>query len=515
VYYGNPCPEHYMTEQNGGGVALVDFDADGRLDVFFVNGSNFDRPATPQSAPHTLFRAIGSLRYRDVSPLARVNECGFGMGCAGGDYDNDGFIDLFVAGYGRDWLWRNNGDGTYSEVQFDPNRNPGLWGTSAAFADLDGDGQLDLYVVDYVDYSRDDAPCYTRHATPIRISCGPLGRPGQPDRLYHNLGDGRFVDASAASGVAAEAGKGLGLSIADFNDDGRLDVYVANDTTRNLLLLNREGLQFEDQALTLGVALAADGRPTSGMGVACGDYDQDGRFDLFVTNFDGEPNDFYQNLGAAGFRAVNGELGLDPLFRPMLGFGTLLADLDLDGFPDLFVANGHVWDLRAAGATYRFAMAPQLLRNRAGRDYGDVSSQSGAYFDQTWVGRGAAAGDLDDDGDLDLVITHLVDPAAILRNDSAARGLGVRLRLVGTNSARSPLGIRVAYTVEGVTWTTRIAAGDSFQSCNDARAVLSVGAATVIERIDVDWPDRDRETWTDVDARLPTIVLIEGTGVRE
>ncbi|MDA1017783.1 MAG: CRTAC1 family protein [Planctomycetota bacterium] len=525
VYYGNPSPELYMTEQNGGGVAVIDFDTDGVVDLFLANGSNFDRPAEKHAASNRLYcgRLDPKLRYDDVTSSAGLNVSGFGMGCAVGDFDNDGFDDLFVAGYGRNQLWHNNGDGTFSEQPVDTKSNPLLWSTSAAFADLDGDGNLDLYVVNYVDYTRDDAPCYSKHNPPVRISCGPLGRRGQADLLYRNNGDGTFANVSHESGVGEVLGKGLGLSIADFDGDGRLDVYVANDTTNNLLFRNMGRMKFREVGLQTGVAVNGDGVGTGGMGVACGDYNADGRFDLLVTNFLGEPNDLYANLGADGFRPTNSECGLDSASRPVLGFGVLMADFDLDRYPDLLVSNGHVWDLTATGLGYEYAMSPQLFRNNTGQRFRDVSSAAGDYFATKTLGRASALGDLDNDGDWDVVVMHLIDPVAVLRNerisDRARPGdadrpadelASMRLKLVGTRSARSSQGTRVEATVGGHRIVLRVPSGDSFQSSSDSRVIIPLHGETKIERIRVHWTSGVTEEWNNVKAAA-SMTLVESS----
>ena len=496
LYYGNPSPEHYMTEQNGGGCALFDFDGDGRLDVFLANGSHFDRPS--QTASHALFRSTGKLHYENITEHAGLTAFGFGMGCAAGDFDGDGFTDLFLAGYGQNRLWQNQGDGTFRELVLDPAPDKTLWSTSAAFADLDGDGLLDLYVANYVKYAPNDPPCFTQQTPPIRISCGPLGREGQPDLLYHNLGDGRFANVSRAAGIAGIKGKGLGVSIADFDGDDRLDIYVACDTTENLLFHNLGRMQFEEVALSQGAAVGSEGLARSGMGVACADYNADGRFDLFVTNFQNEPNDLFENLGPAGFRAANTEMGLDLASRPALGFGTLFADFDLDQHPDLFVTNGHVWNLTSLGHNYAFAMRPHLMRNIKGKHFQDVSRLAGDYFRKPWVGRSVAAGDLDNDGDADLVVTQLLQPTAVLRNDSTRVGKGLLLQLIGNRSARQPLGARVDILVKGKPLTLRCPAGDSYQSSQDSRLIVPVGSASVIDQITVHWPGGSVEHWQNV-----------------
>jgi len=507
VYYGNPSPQHYMTEQNGGGCGLIDFDGDGQLDIFLPNGTHFIRPSN--TATHALFRRVGDLNYRNIAMQARLAITGYGMGCAVGDLDNDGFADLFLAGYGQNRLWQNQGDGTFRELELDTAADHSLWGTSAAFADLDGDGLLDLYVVNYVDYAAADPPCFTQQTPPIQISCGPLGRTGQPDLLYHNLGDGHFANVSQSSGIASVAGKGLGLSIADFDGDDRLDIYVACDTTENLLFHNLGNMQFEEIALKHGAAVGSDGLARSGMGTACADYNGDGRFDLFVTNFQNEPNDLYQNMGPSGFQTMNSSIGLDAITRPALGFGTVFADFDLDHYPELFIANGHVWDLTSLGLNYQFAMRPLLLRNHGGQRWSDVTSPAGDYFRQKWVGRSAAVGDLDDDGDADLVVTHLIEPTALLRNDSDHAGPSLQLRLIGLRTARQPLGARVEVVIDGQRRALRCPAGDSFQSSQDTRLIVPVGQANVIDEITVHWSGGEPETWHDV-AVAPRLTLFEG-----
>jgi enediyne biosynthesis protein E4 len=526
VYYGNPSPEHYMTEQNGGGVALFDFDGDGVLDVFLVNGSHFDRPAEQSGATSRLFRAGGGWSYSDVTFPAGLEAYGFGMGCASGDYDNDGFPDLFICYYGKNRLYRNNGDGTFTDVTEEARVGDERWAASAAFADLDNDGLLDLYVVNYVEYSPDDPPCYTSHQPPVHISCGPIGRPGQADLLHRNLGDGRFEDVSEAAGIAlAERGKGLALQIVDLDDDGLLDIYVANDMTENFLFRNLGRMQFEEVGRLWGVAVTGSGEPQAGMGVACADVNRNGRFDLFVTNFAGAVNDFYENLSPGLFLIRNSELGTDTAGRPLLGFGTLFADFNLSGWPDLFVANGHIWDLSAVELHHQYQMPPLLYENRpAGqgapraattkeRRLVNVAPFSGEYMNSRWLGRSAAVGDLDNDGRPDLVVTHLTQPAAILRNDSTPAGGSLRLKLIGTTSARQPLGRRVEYVLDGERFVTCVPSGGSFASSSDDRLLLSIGDAEQIEELRVFWSGTEPEVWTDLPVAGESTVL-EGTGLR-
>lgn len=502
-----------MTEQNGSGVALLDFDGDGWLDLFLANGSHPDRPAAESGATHRLYRCVAEWNYDDVTIQAGVAETGYGMGCAVGDFDSDGFPDLFLAGYAKNRLWHNNGDGTLSEVDLPAAPFPDRWSTSAAFADLDADGNLDLYVTNYVDYRFEDGACFTQHRPrPAMIPCGPLGRTGQPDTVLHNQADGTFADVSARAGVDQHAGKGLGVSIADFNEDGLLDVYVANDTTENLLFENEGELRFSETALLKGSAFGADGRARSGMGVACGDCNDDGRFDLFVTNFQHEPHDLFLGVDSFGFVPRNSEMGLDRLTRPMLSFGTCFGDFDLDADLDLFVANGHVWNLESLNLDYDYQMTPQLLMNDHGQQFRDVSSTSGDWFGRPRVGRAVAVGDIDNDGDEDLVVTSLESPVALLRNDSASAA-AVSVQVVGVTAARDSRGVRVDVQL-GSKWTTRrVSAGDSFQAASDSRVHFATNGHDRISAVRVHWPGQTPEEWHDlpVAARL---TVVEGQVVR-
>ena len=366
---------------------------------------------------------------------------GYGEGIAVGDYNGDGLDDLYVSGFNTAALFRNNGDRTFT----DATRASGLtgrgWATSCAFADLDGDGDLDLYVVRYLADTVDASgqPTVVCNALPGAVGyCPPVAFPPEPDSLYRNNGDGTFTDISRESGIV-DNGNGLGLAIADFDDDGRLDVFVANDKTPNLLFHNLGGLRFEEVGLPWGVAFDESGAATAGMGVAAGDYDGDGRTDLLVTNFFEEGVTLYRNAAPGRFEAVTARARLKVPTRSKLGFGTGFLDYDNDGRLDLFIANGHVNDVRPVRMPYR--MTPQLFHNVGEGRFTDVSGEAGPYFRGLWLGRGAAFGDFDNDGDTDVVVTHNDGPPALLFNKTASIGHALRLTLIGTGTGNDPVPI--------------------------------------------------------------------------
>ena len=511
VYYGSPSPDQYMTEQNGGGIAVFDYDADGIVDLFFSNGSHFEDKAESQGATDVLYRASAPLKYEAVTSLAALERFGFGQGCAAADYDNDGFSDLFVCCFGKNHLWRNNGDGTFSDVTDAAGAGDEHWATSAAFADLDADGLLDLYVVNYVDWTPDAEPCFLDKSQERRKVCSPLDFHGQSDLLLKNNGDGTFVPTdSFQDSHSAIAGKGLAIAMADLNADSMLDIFVANDTMQNFLFVNKGSLTFEESAVSEGIAFSQDGSLGSSMGIAVGDYDRNSFPDLFVTNFAHEVIDAITNLGPNGFIANNAELGLDASSTAVLNFGIVMADFDLDQWPDLFFTNGHLWDSGPGGDEYR--MRPNVLQNHEGRFFSDVSDSAGSYFNERWLGRAVAAGDLDNDGDTDLVVGQLLDPAALLENTSQRQGHSVLATFIGTKSCRQPLGCQVdAQLDNGITVTTHIPSGGSFQASHDVRIVIPVGASREITRLSIHWPGGPIESWSHLSCEAG-LTLIEGTG---
>ena len=512
TYYGAPTREHNMTEQNGGGIAIFDFDADGLCDLFFSNGSDFRRRAETVGAFSELFQAVDFESYVPVGRLSEVAVPGFGQGCASGDFDNDGFADLALACFGRNRLWRNNGDGTFSEINDSRDLASDQWSTSMAFADLNADGLLDLYIVNYVDWNSDVAPCFLDQAKTRRKVCSPLDFSGQADMLLKNSGNGAFEPAVKPGGESITSiAKGLAVQIVDLNGDGRLDVFVANDTTRNFLLLNQGRLSFEETSVAMGLAMSQDGSLGSSMGVACGDYDRDGRSDLFVTNFANEVVDALQNLGDSGFVASNAELGIDRVSRKALNFGIVLDDFDLDGWPDLFFANGHIWDSGPDGDEYE--MRPTVMANVGGKRFVDGSNSAGEYFRKRWLGRAVAKGDLDNDGDVDLLVAHLKAPAAILRNDSVRQGSSLRLQFIGTVASRDALGSQVdVELLDGTHYVTHVPSGGSFQASHSPVVVVPAGERPELGAVTIQWSTGTIETWSEPQSNQPnrsgTVVLV-------
>ncbi len=502
-----------LVETMGGGVGLLDFDGDGWLDLYVAQGSLI--PPDPSEARHAaqLYRNNRDGTFTDVARTAGVAFQGYGEGVAVGDYNGDGLDDLYVTGFNTASLFRNNGDRTFTDVTVASGLNGRGWATSCAFADLDGDGDLDLYVVRYLANTVDATgqPTIVCNALPGAVGyCPPVAFLPESDSLYRNNGGGTFTDISRESGIV-DNGNGLGLAIADFDDDGRLDVFVANDRTPNLLFHNLGGLRFEEVGLPWGVAFDESGAATASMGVAAGDHDGDGRTDLLVTNFFEEGVTLYRNAAPGRFEAVTARARLKVPTRSKLGFGTGFLDYDNDGRLDLFIANGHVNDVRPVRMPYR--MAPQLFHNVGEGRFTDVSGDAGPYFRGFWLGRGAAFGDFDNDGDTDIVVTHNDGPPALLFNKTASIGRALRLTLtgigMGTARCQFPVGARVKVQAGPLSLARELVAGTSYLSRNDPRLLIGIGMSTVAERVEVRWPSRRTEVWTNVPANTP-IELIEG-----
>ena len=516
-----------MPEIMGPGVALFDYDGDGDLDVYLVQGALLDKtrklnetlfPPGPEYRPgNRLFRNElvpgGKLRFTDVTAQAGVGHEGYGMGVAVGDYDNDGDLDLYVTNFGPNVLYRNNGNGTFTDVTREAGVDDERWSTSASFFDYDRDGDLDLFVANYVDFTvRGNKRCFAATGEPDY--CTPAIYRPVPDRLFRNDGGGKFTDVTQTAGIGAAFGPGLGVVCADFNLDGWIDIYVANDGAANLLWLNKGDGTFEEAGLISGAAYGADGVARAGMGVAAGDFDNDGDEDILVTNLRREGSTLYQNDGHGGFYDATTKFGLAHLSFPFTGFGVEWFDYDNDGWLDLFVANGGVTIMETLrGAPYPFHQRNQLFHNEgAGNRFLETSGTTGPALQLSEVSRGAAFGDIDNDGDIDVVVSNNNGPTQLLLNDAVARNSWLMARLEGVKENRYGLGARVAVFRKGERplWR-RVHTDGSYLSAHDTRVHFGLGTATSIDAVEVHWSTGDKERWTDVKANS-VLKLRQGSG---
>jgi len=491
----SPTPSKFLIETMGGGSAFLDYNRDSILDVYLVNGAAILGPSKgfDKSEPrywNRLFQGSSSGQFIDVTQKAGVQGRGYGMGIAVGDYDNNGYPDLVVTNYGSIELFHNRGDGTFVEVAVQAGVRSDGWCASAAFLDFDRDGDLDLYVTRYVDWSFENNPYCGRPQ--VREYCAPTAYKGVPDRLFRNNGNGTFADVSSTMGIDLKQGKGLGVAVEDVDSDGWPDIYVANDGVPCFLFRNLQGKRFEETGLLAGAALNQHGMPFAGMGVDIADANHDGRPDIFVTALSLEGFVLFENRGEGAFVDVSTQRGImKPSYR-LTGWGTKLADFDNDGYRDLLVVNGHFNDnvermVRMLG-TVSYAQPLLLLRN-LGSTFQDASPRAGSIFGKTWIGRGAAFGDVNNDGRIDALVTHLGGQPLLLENRSENSGnRWIGFSLIGTTSNRDAIGaqIKVADS-SGRSQYARVSTSGSYLSANDKRIIVGLGPNSV-DRVTITWP---------------------------
>jgi enediyne biosynthesis protein E4 len=506
----------------GSGVGWVDFDRDGWPDLFAAQGAPFpeaerSRFAAGGKASDRLYRNLGEGRFQDVSEACGLEDIDYSMGLAIGDFDNDGFSDIYVTTFGRNRLLKNNGDGTFREIAAESAVDDPRFGASATWVDLDGDGNLDLFVCHYLHLDiKNYQLCTTEHKGRVHhITCHPRSVPPVRDVVFQNQGDGSFSNGTERAGLKESPPRqGLGVVAADLDADGDIDLYVANDSVANDLWINQGGARLTNEGLLSGTAFNRAGQREAGMGVVVGDVDGDGRPDLFVTNYYAETNTLYRNEGEGLFLDVTDEFGLGSPSRVRLGFGTNLFDYDNDGWLDLFVANGHVHDqLERLGRDEPFAQRAQLFRNQSGRRFAEASAQAGAYFQRLVVGRSSAVADYDRDGWPDLAVGHLNSKLVLLHNElQDPKVKSLQIELVGVRSNRDAMGA-VIEVQAGETRLTRFRMGSSGYLSSD-EGVLTIGLGTAAPPnvdITVKWPAGDSETFRSLETATRH-VLIEGRG---
>jgi enediyne biosynthesis protein E4 len=494
--------KQFIIETVGSGVALLDYDNDGWLDIYLVNGSTYDAENGKATPPHAaLFHNNHDGTFTDVAAKAGVSNDRWGFGVAVGDYDNDGWPDLYVTNFGKNRLYHNNHDGTFTDVAEKAGVALGNWSTGPTFGDYDGDGRLDLFVPGYVhyDFQRPPIPGTAMVAFPtcefrgLKVMCGPRGLMGEPDHLFHNNGDGTFTDVSAKAGVGDKnSSYGLTAVFADLNNDGKVDLAVANDSTPNYLYINKGDGTFEDSSYASGYALNENGKETASMGIAVGDYLNNGWLDLYNTVFSDDYNPLYKNEGDANFTDVSYPSGIAEVTIPFLGWGTGFLDYDNDGWLDLLAVNGHVYpgvDKSDWGTT--FAQRPLLFHNLKAGKFEVIPPVKGTGLAMTLVGRGAAFGDLFNDGKTDVVINQLEGPPVLLRNVSPDHHHWVGLKLIGAGkSLRDAVGATVYLTASGIRQRRDVISGGSFASSNDQRLHFGLGDSASVDQIEIHWPDK-------------------------
>jgi hypothetical protein len=507
-------PDKYMVETMGSGGLFFDYDRDGWIDIFLVDGGSLADRKAAGAARHKLYRNRGNGTFEDKTTAAGITHIAYGLGACAADVDNDGWLDLYITAFGPNALYRGNGNGTFTDITKNAGVGSTLWSTSCAFGDMDNDGDLDLYVANYVEFNAQNNKFCGDVARKIRAYCDPHVYPGISGVLYRNDGTGAFTDITKEAGVQRTDGKSLGVIFLDYDADGWSDIFVANDRVPNFLFHNERNGRFRETGLLAGVAVASDGKARAGMGTDFGDYDNDGRPDLVVTNFDLETHSVFRNMGGGIFVDATAESGVGPPTLPFVGFGTAWFDGDNDGDLELAIANGHVLDnpgIFRAGA--RHAQRTLLFVNDGRGRLAEMGRSAGPGFDPERVSRGLFIADIDNDGDLDILITNNGQPADLLRNDGGNRGSALIVRLVGGRGNRHAIGARLRVTSSGKSWVRDVRAGSSYLGQNDVRVHVGLGTAALVD-VEVQWPAGDVETLRGIAANH-IVTIAEGKGITD
>jgi enediyne biosynthesis protein E4 len=522
--FGGEHKNKYLLETTGCGVAFYDYDNDGWLDIFLVNGSRLEGfPAGKAPSSH-LFKNNRDGTFTDVTAQAGLLHSGWGQGVCIGDYDNDGNEDLFVTYFGKNVLYHNNGDGTFTDVteKAGVGGSGKRWNTGCAFVDYDRDGHLDLFVANYIDLDLatapvpESGPCLYKG---VMVACGPPGLNGGKNILYRNNGNGTFTDVTEQAGILAANGTyGLGVLTADLDNDGWPDIYVANDSTASALYQNKKNGKFVDIAMEAGCALSADGKPQAGMGISAADYDLDGNLDMVKTNFAGDTPSLYHNIGSATFEDATFAAGLGR-HTQFLGWGCGFFDMDNDGWPDILICNGHVYpEVEQLKTEAGYPQQKLLYKNLRNGRFNDVSMQAGPGITVPVASRGCAFGDFDNDGDIDVVVNTVNDYPQLLRCDSASRRNWIKVRTIGTKSNRSGIGARLRCVTHPPDepkphqQIDEVRSGGSYISQNDLRVHFGLGKAEKVEILEIRWPSGQIDTLKDVKPNQ-LIYVREGEGV--